>query len=1569
MKKNLWLPISLLAIVLLIVQSLIPIITTARAETERAISKTAPTPLASLSDEIALRAARRGNPWINLTDGRELLTAYTGDQHAAWALESNQAQGLSLASDDFDEDGTQDLVCGYRAADGTGILTLHRGNVDSIFPNTPEAQLRRNRGEFTDAPFLSPARVFEMPVAAEFLGAGDFDADGHRDVVAASSTSEALYLLKGDGQGGLGEAEIIQLPGRVTALTVGDVNRADSFADVVVGVNGEYGPQALVFQNFDGALRNEPETIILAAEARSFAIGQLDDSYEYDLAIAAGSELLIVKGRNRLMGVAEPATMSRRDFPFKISAIAIGEFMWEGEHASDIAVMSEDGRVQYLRRDSGRGENLQSAIRNLHSEGEEWEVMNEARVAEVAPQGERAGRRVMAKVKVSSHATDDLVVMEGASNQMRIVSGGPGSRQPLHEVTGLDVSGEAVAVLPMRLNRDGLSDLVMLRSDGGGLSMAMTAPMSTFTVTGANNSGPGSLRQAILDANAVPGLDAIHFNLTFGSRTITPQTALPEITESVTIDGTTQPGFAGKPLIELSGNVTARAHGLDIRGGATVVRGLVINKFFGDGIVVNTKGGNRVEGCFIGTNVSGTAALGNTTGVEIDDAPSNTIGGTEAAAGNLISGNGVPNILIFGNSARDNQVQGNKVGTDFNGKSELSGNRAGVGIVAPNNTVGGSTSGAGNLISGNVIGIILGLLTFGDDDIVSTTGNQIMGNRIGTDMSGVAPLPNSEEVHCRPSVSHNLITLNTIAFNKRGVFGEASSTDNFITVNSIHSNKELGIDLFPNPGVTDNDGPGDPDSGANTLQNFPMLVETRDDNGTCVIKGVLESKPSTKFRIEFFANREPDPSGHGEGETSIGAIDVTTDPQGRAEFDFPAPQGAGPYFSSTATDPEGNTSEFSGKIGRCPTSTVTTTAPGGDGSLAEAIPEGGYIVFNIPTTDPGYDPATNTWTMSPQTPLPNVSVPGTAIDGKTQPGFKDKPVIVIDGSRLSGFSSNGFHITADNCIIAGISIVGFPGNGIFITDPATRAYIYCCLLGVHPSGEAMGNGLFGAAVTNSSNNTFSGNTISANRRGGFLAEEPGSSGNLIINNKIGTDCTGTVAMGNQGAGVGLFDAPGNYVSGNLIGANSGDGAVIGGSGATDNIFSENQFGSNFETFDGVVSPSSLNAVRGLLDLGNLGAGIRVEFGATGNQIRDNLFAFNRLAAIAAKSATGNEFRGNRMFSNALGIDLNSDGPTANDSGDADGGANNGQNYPELTSASQTNSTAIRGALNSRPNTSYILEFYSSSACNGSGFGEGEYLIGTDVVTTDGSGNAEIDVTLEVTVPTGQKITATATDPDGNTSEFSRCLEVTGTGRADIALSMSGPANISAGQTITYTIEAKNEGQASALEARVTDEMPACLTEIFCDVSQGRSTVVGNRVIADLGIINPGEAVTMTITATVTEGCEAGFSNTARVVALSDTNATNDTATASTGIGPPVPQPQITKLKKKGTSKVIVTGENFQSGAKICVIKGNGAEVEANKTKFKGAMKLKGTGVSLEPGDRVVVKNPDGGRSGEFLFTG
>src|SRR6266702_5005840 len=153
---------------------------------------------------------------------------------------------------------------------------------------------------------------------------------------------------------------------------------------------------------------------------------------------------------------------------------------------------------------------------------------------------------------------------------------------------------------------------------------------ATFIVANANDSGSGSFRQAIMDANALGGADTIIFQISGSAPfTITPLSALPGITSPAVIDGTTQPGYAGTPLIELNGTSAGGNAGLRLLAGNSTVRGLAINRFGADGIRIDGPGTNVIKGNFIGTDTSGALARGNAlNGILINESSCNIIGVT-----------------------------------------------------------------------------------------------------------------------------------------------------------------------------------------------------------------------------------------------------------------------------------------------------------------------------------------------------------------------------------------------------------------------------------------------------------------------------------------------------------------------------------------------------------------------------------------------------------------------------------------------------------------------------------------------------------------------------------------------------------------------------------------------------------------------------------------------------------------------------------------------------------------------------------------------------------------------------
>jgi parallel beta-helix repeat protein len=315
-------------------------------------------------------------------------------------------------------------------------------------------------------------------------------------------------------------------------------------------------------------------------------------------------------------------------------------------------------------------------------------------------------------------------------------------------------------------------------------------------------------------------------------------------------------GTNAKLLIELNGT-NAGSNGLAINTSDVVVKGLVINRF-STGIFIFFDGsGAEIKGNFIGTDPSGTSDLGNNTGVTAFGGGANIIGGREAAAHNLISGNNSQGLLIASNTG--NTIQGNLIGTDKAGTNNLGNSVEGVAIGSSDNIVGSAA---------------------GDNDLDS----------------------------------------NLIAFNGDEGVLISGGTGNRILNNRIHSNGKLGIDLMKNnvSGVTRNDGRAkDRDTGANNLQNFPVVSSATIKGNTTTIKGTLKSRPRKTFIIQLFSSPQKDPSGFGEGKEFMGERRVTTNREGSGSFTFTTGDIRGAFVTATATrlDPTSllptDTSEFS----------------------------------------------------------------------------------------------------------------------------------------------------------------------------------------------------------------------------------------------------------------------------------------------------------------------------------------------------------------------------------------------------------------------------------------------------------------------------------------------------------------------------------------------------------------------------------------------------------------------------------------------------------------------------------
>ncbi|MEZ5658197.1 MAG: DUF4347 domain-containing protein [Burkholderiaceae bacterium] len=893
-----------------------------------------------------------------------------------------------------------------------------------------------------------------------------------------------------------------------------------------------------------------------------------------------------------------------------------------------------------------------------------------------------------------------------------------------------------------------------------------------------------SLREAITVANNTAGINQIYFNipdaLVGGAHSIALSTALPQITDAVTIDGSTEPDFASTPIVELNGTDAGAAHGLVLSAGSdgSTVTGLVINRFSLNGITILDTTDVTISGNYVGTNVSGTVDLGNGgTGIQIGNITGSIQIG-ELGAGNLISGNDAAGIEIAGASASANTILGNRIGTNAAGTAALGNANAGIALVAGanGNIIGGTSAAAANLISGNTSGI--------DINGAGTSNNQVIGNRIGTDAAGTAAIANSNVAITLYNSAHNNIIGGASAAH-RNILAGAS-------IDGIRISDVDGTQILNNYIGTDITGTVD-------LGFAQEGVEIQSGTGTVV--GAAGS--GNLISGNGFAGI----SIQGGSAHIVQGNRIGTDAAGLADL---GNTGGGILISGGASTNqiggggagEGNLVSGNDSFG------IRITGAGSNDNRIEnnAIGLNASSSAALANSDDGIrvDGAgaiTGTVIGGTTTGLGN-TISGNAGDGvEIRDGATSVLVagntigLAADGVTVFGNLENGIRILeSDNNIVGGSvaqarNIISGNGSAGLRIDGAgaTGNSIFGNYIGTTATGlAAAGNVLEGIKITGAASSNQigtdlagAGNLISGNLNDGLAISN--ASNNIIENNWIGVDASGNVALGNgdDGVQIGVSGAAGNIVGGasalsrNIISGNGDDGLQIYDT-AIDTTVQGNYIGVGA---DGVTAIA--NASNGIVIYG---AAVNSLIGGTGAG-EGNLIAHHSSDGVQVidPGTTGHSFLGNRIFGNAgLGLDLANDGVDINDAGDPDAGPNDHQNHPVLfTSDTSGGNTQITGSLNSAASTNYRIEFFSSATADGTGHGEAETYLGDTSVTTDGSGNASINVSLiGVSVTAGHAVTAMATVDEGggnygSSSEFAMNVIATASNAAPVIAFGSG----------------------------------------------------------------------------------------------------------------------------------------------------------------------------------------------------
>ena len=898
-------------------------------------------------------------------------------------------------------------------------------------------------------------------------------------------------------------------------------------------------------------------------------------------------------------------------------------------------------------------------------------------------------------------------------------------------------------------------------------AFATSSHANTFSVTNVNDSGIGSLRAAITNVNATAGANTITFNLTGTPPfTINLSSALPTINNPVTIVGTNQLGYTNTPVVELNGAgiSTAGAVGLQLGSSSSpsAILGLAINRFNYEGMVVNGAS-NIIQGNFIGTDTTGKVAHGNSGDGILVTTQGNLIGGTNAAARNIISGNGNSGIILSGSTATGNTIAGNYIGTDITGTNALANSTNGIQIdLAPANVVGPS-----NLISGNKF---IGLYISGS----GANSNTVIGNFIGTDVSGKLRLPNTtagvtiygcnnNQIGGRNSGNGNLISGNL----QDGIYLTGGAGGTLVQGNLIGLSA-LGTNAIANgyDGITINGSSGNTiggsASGARNIisgnTNYGVAIIQTNDSlnvvagnyiGTDINGQWAISNQFSGIRVQGCTNTIGGTKvGTGNiisGNTQLGVWLIGTN--GSAMGNLVAGNLIG--LDYTGTNALGN-----GNAGVGITS-ASTNLIGGTSAAARNIISGngnyGMFLINAGTTG-------NTI---------QGNYIGTDINGTLARGN------VYDGIYLQKATNNqigGNNAGAGN-LISGNNANGLGGgnNGIHLTN-SSQNFIQGNRIGTDVTGTlSLGNSWNAIYMEYSSSNQIggttagAGNLLSGNGRAGINLS--GSTAQIVQGNYIGTDISGSIAVANTTSGMDILSNSTNNLIGGL---GTGSSNVISGNGFNGIYFTN----ASMNTVQGNLIGLAAN---GISPLGNNEHNIQFDLGSSNNILgglsagAGNSIAYaktvgsTQYAGVRVRNgAFNNLISGNSIFNNnALGIDLGNQWVNPNldcETGVAATNANRLQNYPILSNAaSGTLATLIRGSFDSAQGKTYSLEFFASPSGDPYTNGEGQVFLGQTNLTLGNSCSTNFSITLPVSVPTNWVVTATATDPANNTSEFSNWI--------------------------------------------------------------------------------------------------------------------------------------------------------------------------------------------------------------------
>ena len=1380
---------------------------------------------------------------------REFSSQGAGSLKRYGNLKVSAGEGQKAASSprvaltaDFDGDGIDDLLVAQNDR-----LVLHRGNINAFAPQTQEAWEAIRDGRFV-SPFEQKTRSTSVPAAADFIFSGDFNRDGKLDAAFAARGDNSLYVLEGDGTGNFPNLRRIETAGAITTLASGDVNRADGLTDLIVGTSSADGFGLQIFSGLGDIFAAEPLFYNLPSQAEAIAVGQLNENEFNDIAVGTAGEVLILSGKDSTQPDSESnPEMLRLSLPGGVKSIVIGDLMPDRDNRTELAVLSPDGTIRILARGAldtrpvSVNEHLAEQVREYQAKG--YPIPQ--RILKRLSKTDLRKPLPRPQSDVTTWAEAETITTAAPNLQLSpqtVLTTGRISNSAVEDLIVLDQSMSRVVVMPFQSDDSKIDAQNIHRSFDG------KRAMQEFEVDG--------------------GAPVAAFALKLNYDNEEDLLVLKDGGESVAIVSAPQATFTVTSAVDavdnnLNDNVCNTAsNGCTLRaaimqanhtaGNDTIMINAGINPTISLGQPDNDGQGTNDEATgdldiTCNTNASGDCILplaSNTNNLVIMGAP----GGNTVSAGTF-----TPYPVDGGGSINTDRVfdvgQDGTFGGGFGGSTGVSATFTNLTIQNGNVREALNTNlGGGNRAFGG--GIRYDGFRIGGGHGSLTVMNSTVTNNQADNAGGGINAVTGSFTASGATFSNNI----TKAGEGGGLFfGAATSASNVnISASTFNANEAR-------QGVVFGTFTANADGGGARINANPNTVTIGTTNFT---NNIAQEDGGAIKTLDAFVTVT--------GGTMTGN---TARRHGGVAFGDNDTPGNGAFFTFSGTTMKGNTANSDNA---------------GTGLDAGA----GGAVFR----DRG--------TLNLTSCIIGGTVagePNTAVDGGGVAHFFTVDSAAGNTSNQTTVNINGGSIVGNNATGTGTS-VNNNGGGVYFNASLFDVTASTLNIGQTTATAITGNkaknnggGVYvsGAATANLKNMTLLSNQANSDNSGG------GDGGGLYQDTTGSTtNFTGTLTIGGSGTansavnGGGIRNNAGtvNIPSGASITFNTatGTGGGISNAGTLSNLTSPTISSNSAANGGGISQSGSAFTISGATINSNAATGNGGGVYITANEIdiTGSTISGNTKEGIFVTGGTGSTFNTSNIFnnSNGLGIDLGTVGVTPNDANDADGGANNLQNFPVLNYVKSTGEANV--TFNSTPSRNFRIEYFANTTCDASGNGEGETYLTSQNVTTPAGGTVTFN---SVALSFGAKlqITATATDlTTGDTSEFSACRKV------------NTPPTISASAV------SRQQGSASSNSQIATVADPdQPLNTLSVTVNGGASATNNGVTVSNIAVSAAG-----VVTADVVAACNAtNASFTLRVTDnATEFNEATLNVTVTTNTAPTVGNYPNPPTINAGTSGTVVT---------------------------------------------------------------